>query len=146
MNIPVRIRISAPTSKNRGDHWVEVSLICESSGCKFARIEMSMEDFTLAAVGSREVVGKAELRLGAPIGKIREYKTELVPRLKRPFLNKDLAVSKEAKKALAPFEVDGWTGRIDDLANSYNWTTDEHGREMARVSFDRFVEVKEPAQ
>lgn len=143
MNIPVRIRISAPTSNTRDDNWVELTVVCESSGCEFARIEMSMDDFTLATVGSREVIGKAELRLHAPIGKVREHKTELVPRLKHGLLTKNLSVSKEARNAVAPFEVDGWCANVADLDNSHRWTKDDQGRSMSRVSFIRFVDAKE---
>lgn len=66
-----------------------------------------------------------------------EHKTESVPFKSR--FGKGDAVAKA--RALAPFEVDGWKGRVDDLGNMHKSTGDGTGY---HVVFTRHVPLEDP--
>ena len=112
---------------------ISITLRDEVSGCEFFRGEMNAEDFGNAVTGLSEQPIEGNLAT-ANVNKKREVKEEVVP-----YQNGYQSDQKEAKRkqeALAPFEVDGWRGRKDDLGNQHRGTGNGY-----RVTFIRFVDI-----
>lgn len=81
-----------------------------------------------------------ELRSVENIGKILEVKEEIVAYTNVYGNRQDVERSK--RKALAPFEKDGWKGNLNDLGNSHKFSNydEDSAIHTYRVSFTRFVE------
>ncbi len=119
-------------SGNRSGICIEIE--DETSHTRFLRLEMNAEDFGNAVTGASSRPCVFEI---APdnINKIHEHKRENVYFKPKSHKRDDAA----AQKALEPFEVDGWTGRIDDLFNYHNIVGDD----VRSVTFHRYVD-KQP--
>lgn len=77
------------------------------------------------------------------IGMLSEHKTVEVA-FEAPHFDEKLKVNQDAvAAALAPYEVDGWQGRSEDLFNGHRRVPGKPPR--YRVSFHRFVPRPEPA-
>ena len=100
----------------------------ETSGCRIALVELSLEQFATALTASH---GDAEITLyeSPHIGMKREGKTVQMP-LPRIGAKKD-----ELKAIAAPFEVDGWVADLSDMTNPHRWA----GNDMVSVGMIRYV-------
>jgi hypothetical protein len=74
----------------------------------------------------------------APIGLVRQSKTEFVPfSVTRKYKDRE-----KVKRFLKPFETDGWEGYPDDLFNE-NRLTEQDGKRGYMVTFSRHVDATE---
>lgn len=129
-----KVTISRTSSNVDGD-CVTITLIDESSSCQLVEVSMSMEAFGLAVTGLSRV--ECEYLLTAEnAGKVRQVKTESVA---LPG-GSGIRDKKKAAEALAPYEVDGWKGRKEDLHNPHLISGGK-----ASVTFIRFVDKALPA-
>jgi hypothetical protein len=125
----------------RGDDREEIVIRLEDviSSCVIANIHISLEEFARVLTGRSNIDCTAEIFLDSPVGKKRECKDEvIVPRPKFDQENK-----KAISRVLAPYEVDGWKGREDDLFNSHRWRQAADGQDGISVSFVRYVDPEE---
>lgn len=131
MKLKGKISISRPIY---GDNrkGIEITVIDKTSGCQFLTAYITLENFAEALTGQGHTECELEFFERAPIGKVREVKTEIVP---RPKSHKD---EEEAKRLLLPFEIDGWEGEIRDMFNGHRRAGDGQ-----KVTFVRFVDAKE---
>jgi hypothetical protein len=118
------------------------------SGIQFLELIIDPGELMRALTGST-VQAQFELNATHLIGMKHEQKTELIP-----FDCFDGSATRvdgqrceshqrtdAMRKALAPFEHDGWKGRGDDLLNMHNRVGGRHGEKTPKqkVSFTRFV-------
>jgi len=122
---------------NFGDpKTIHVVIEDDSSMTQFFEGWMTPEEFARSITGgSGEIL--FSIHYVDRIGKIREFKTEIVDVPKHWMFEGDIEKSKEL---LAPFEVDGWMGSVYDLSNHHNLLRD---RDAVKVTFVRFVDKKE---
>lgn len=119
---------------------MKIELRDESSGVRFLEVELTAEDLMLALSGRSEMDCKFELKYVESIGKLREYKEEIVP-----IPTMGVRVSDEAIiRALEPFEVDGWSARREDAKNHHRFVEYSAEYSLYRVSFTRFVDQPAP--
>lgn len=116
---------------------ITIRLEDETSGVECVEIELTVDALGLAITGASCQPCEFELR-PAFVGKIREYKTEVIPFDLKNY-NKQKA---EAKAALKPYEIDGWTGNSNDLLNHHR----RIGADSFRVAFHRYVDAPEIAR
>lgn len=129
MKIPVNIRISKYTSNTRPD-GVKLSIEDKISGSIFIECDISMMAFAQMLTGSGgDAVGEF---LGVHIGMVHEVKTEVVEVSGK---GKSYGDEGPARKAIAPFEVDGWRGSVSGAMNHHRHT----GGNKYSVGFSRFV-------
>lgn len=132
MKLKTRITITRLLSNYDESRPVLIKIRDEDSSCYILQLKLSLEEYARALMNEGDVECEAEFYKGAPIGKVREYKTELVDRPKKA----RFAAEPEARELLAPFNVDGWRGRAADLFNYHNW----RGEDKVEVTFERWVE------
>lgn len=132
--LKAQLSISRTTS-NKGDDCIEISVVDENSHREAVKLKLSMKTFAYAITGQSFLKCEMEFNDSGIIGKTREHKIEKVP-LSKPYKYND---KEEAKKAFAPFEVDGWRGSIDDYYNHHNRIGTTH----VNVGFVRYVETEE---
>lgn len=127
------------------DRPMNVRISDDTSGCRILEVNFSLADFMDILTGRSGVSAEGEYYPDMPVGCTREHKEEVLPRPKGYDRN-----SKEVDRLIAPFEVDGWRGRKEDLHNHHRWTSDTKGVRGVRVTFSRFVRpdgtVWEPAK
>jgi hypothetical protein len=115
---------------------IRIIVTDETSGVRVCEIGFTPEEFGLAVTG-RYVPGGPTLRLfdnHRLVGAKREVKEERVyGRAPWGAGDEDIA------KMLAPFEVEGWTGVVDDLRNGHRAGMD-HDRWYHSVRFVRYVD------
>jgi hypothetical protein len=130
--LPARVTIGGFTSSH-GAGGVHIRVIDDSSRTIVLEFSMSHEAFGHALATHSEQPGMMELSPDNA-GKIHEHKTETVAW--------DGAYNDEAskRKALKPFEVDGWIGYAGDLGNHHRST--RKNRNEYTVAFDRYVDPK----
>jgi hypothetical protein len=120
------------------------------SGSTICDIEMTAEEFAGQITGASTTNVQARWSNLERIGKRREVKTEIVMVDARAWDTEDQRAA--AKKAIAEFEIDGWTGRVDDALNMHrrvgsgpkapeDTARDGVIGDAYRVSFIRFVEA-----
>ncbi len=106
----------------------------EISGVRFFDCHMSADQFA-DFMSNREAQVEGEVSALHVVGMKAENKTEIVP---FDWSGKGANQSPKIRKALKPFEVDGWKARVSDLTN-------HHCRVSAgkqRVVFFRHVDPK----
>lgn len=118
---------------NVDDGYVSLTLHDESSGTEFVTVRISPESFAEALLGLSFVECQFDLR-AERVGKIYEHKEEIVS-FDGGYAAPGLPRENAAAPVLAPFEVDGWKGRVDDLFNSHRRTKDGY-----RVTFTRYID------
>lgn len=128
-------KVQLKVSINRSSGWDEAHPIRfeindATSHCRVLEFKMSLEDFARAVTGLSYVPAFGEVFDDNPIGCTSEHKEELVPRPRS--YGKDKA---KAAELLAPFEVDGWKARNDDIFNPHRWVGDDR----VAVSFTRYI-------
>lgn len=114
MNIKLNIRI---TRTSGGDESTPFRLTIEDddASCEIIDARIDAENFC-NLLTNRQCECEAEVRPDN-IGKRIEVKTEQVPAVGVWIKEEDRAA--EARKAFAPFEVDGWKGCVSDLFNHH---------------------------
>ncbi len=108
--------------------FIRLEIEDDVSGTRFLQVGISLENFARMLTGSNYLDCDFELHT-QNVGRTRESKTEIVP-----LEDKYFATDEQRHKALAPFEVDGWKARSDDISNHHNYTD-----KGIRVVFTRFV-------
>ena len=126
-----KLTITTPSSSNRPNSWVSITVEDESSHCQFLEIEVSYEELAKALTGRGYRPCEFKFNEDAPIGKTVEVKKELV-HYEGSSSKKDEALR---QKAVEPFEVDGWACNPDDLLNHHN----HRGDKNYAVTFRRYV-------
>lgn len=141
MNIHASISISRVHPHKEPD-FVRILIEDETSGCVILDLKLSLPDFARAITGLSAIKCQGVLYEDAPVGKQYQAKEELVSRPDGHFAAKDEAAV--AAEVLAPYEVDGWQGRVSDLFNHHRRAEiDTAGEETYRVVFTRFVDATE---
>lgn len=117
----------------QGDHcdYISIEITDETSHVRFVDARIKYADLTLALTGQIVPV-TFELRGTHLVGSQAEHKTENVP------WDRCLMSPITSSQALAPFEIDGWTGDISDLTNRHRHQPDG----TQRVTFRRHVDPK----
>lgn len=126
------------TRPSYGDEreFIEIALTDKLSGSEFCSVRILLDDFARALTGLGHVACRFDFH-PAVVGMKYEHKTE---RVKRPtdYVERGADRERVAREAFAPFEVDGWRGRVDDLFNSHR-----HAGDGSMVTFTRHVPVEE---
>lgn len=113
-----------------GETGIAIHVEDALSHVTFLDIEISPESFGNAISGLASQNCMFRLTAIQNVGMKREYKEENVP------YEGYAGDSVTKKKALAPFEKDGWRGSLEDLGNHHRQTT-----KGFRVGFVRYVET-----
>ena len=143
-NLKGSILIGKVSSNKEPYHYMHIQIRDEESGCIVVELEMSMEAFAKSITGGNSPCDIPFFNDSGNIGKIHEYKEEVVP-LGFQY------TEDEKTDAIAIFEVDGWKGRREDLGNMHRRIrTRTHDLQASRVevidgwrvTYDRYVERK----
>lgn len=124
-------------SGNVGPEYIQISVNDDLSSTQFVTVRVPLAAFAAAITGLGHVECEFDLRPDL-IGMKRENKEEWIASEPLPYTMEGLARENLAAPLLAPFEVDGWKGRVDDLFNHHR-----RNREGARVTFVRYVEPED---
>lgn len=121
--LPAKLSISRVSGSRE---YVSITVEDESSHCTILELELDIETF------GKAVLGYSYQRCEATwcvknLGLKYEHKTENVPW--------DSLGKTTKEEALAPFETDGWKGRLDDLGNPHKHVE----RCKYKVVFTRYV-------
>lgn len=131
-NLRGAITISRP--RGRSAETIDICVIDELSGVEFVSVRISPANFAEALVGLARVECEFDLRPDL-VGTVYEHKEELVPLPHDHYYGTSRDKREQvAAEAFAPFEVDGWRGRVDDLFNPHR-----RGLNGAKVTFVRYV-------
>ena len=133
--LPGSISISRPGGSEKCD-YISIRFTEEGSRIQFLEARVKYADFAQAITG---LVSDCELVLCELnlVGQKREHKTEQVFVPDCPYDERE----EVAAQAVAAYEVDGWTGRVEDALNHHkrnNSTASEKGA-LYRVVFVRWV-------
>jgi hypothetical protein len=136
----VKIAVTVSIGRqHRGDGRKIVSIHVEdqTAAVRFLDVEMTFEEFVVALMsGTGE--GEAVVRGLENVGKIHQSKIVEVPF--------DMYASRgdmeAARIALAPHEVDGWVGTVDDLFNRHNLVNNDRENRRVRVRFFRWITLE----
>jgi len=133
-NAEGKITISKPSGGgiDHDNEYVEIALIDSTSGIEFVSTRILMADFARALMGLSHVEMRFDFHPSL-VGKTYEHKTLIVPFERR--YAKESERIKIAAETLAPFEIDGWKGRVGDLFNGHRYT--KNGQS---VTFTRYVD------
>jgi hypothetical protein len=123
-------------SFSRNNHNEMHFHIDDANGSRIVDVYMTPEQFGLMISGLSNQECKFALTNLNVVGKKREIKTELVPY--SDYRNNE----EEMRKALAPFEIDGWKAIKGQLGNHhYRLFVDD--TQVYSVNFVRFIDIKE---
>lgn len=137
MKFPGNISISRVTS-NQEESIIRIQVDDELSGCRFAEVNLTLENFALVVTGRSEVDCSVEFQDQAPIGQCRESKEVLIP------LPDEQSREEAAIQALlAPHEVDGWKAGPRAMENMHNFSRNKNGVLHCRFLLVRYVDRKE---
>lgn len=125
-----RLEINRSEGGEAGRHMV-LRVVDEDSHVIAFEAHISLEAFMLALTSAPAACG-FHLNDSGAVGKLHEAKEEIVP------LPAYSVTAAQVRKAVAPFEKDGWEARISDAQNAHRIS---HGKEgyIARVTFTRHV-------
>ena len=129
-----------PETKN-----VVIAVEDEDARSQFLQISITKEAFTRMTLGHQEVEAQLELYNLENLGTIAQNKVELIP---MPGEGKYFSIDrpKEVTKALKPYEVDGWSARVEDLHNHHNYVARDKKNPKGpyqKVAFFRQVKREE---
>jgi hypothetical protein len=124
------ISISRP--QGDGCDYISIEVNDKSSGVEFIELRISYADFAEAITGLSGIPITFKTRFLDKIGKLREHKEVNVV----TFVSYKRYTKEEANAILAPYEVDGWKGRTDDLNNNHRRTKTGYN-----VTFVRYVDA-----
>ena len=117
-----------------GDKFVNIRICDELSGPAFIDVNVPIATFAEALFGL--VHRPCEFSLNPEnVGKRKETMKQRVTFRSRNDDNRE----KAARKACAPFEVDGWTADWDSLLNPHYSSSDADGNTTGMVTFFRYV-------
>jgi hypothetical protein len=100
----------------------------ELSGCTLVECDLSMTEYALAITGLGMRPCKMSVNMSGVIGKTREHK---VVSIKHDIQHGNV---KALRELMSQWEVDGWTGRLEDMRNFHN-----HMEDGYQVLFERWV-------
>lgn len=127
-----RISISRFMSNRKPERGISITVEDESSGVRFLDLTLSAENFGNAVTGLGSLECEFELRGTDLVGLKQEHKEESVAVPEFPGRLSD----KQISLLLAPYEVDGWMGRGQDLNNHHRY---DNKSKTVRVTFFRYV-------
>lgn len=134
------LRIARPRG-NTEHEYVQLELTDELSGTRVVTVRIGLAEFTEAVVGSQLVACEFD-HYPERVGMTREWKEEFVLFPNDRYFTAPLNQRQEVGRlTLAPLEVDGWRGEVDDLFNHHR-----RGSDGARVRFTRYVETVEESK
>ena len=137
MNLPGKITVGRVRGSDESQP-IRIEIIDTQSSVVVAEARLTLENFALALTGLGHVECEIEWRGVDRIGKVREFKTELIPTPDNPWRTDPSRRTEENLRAhVAPWEVDGWKAHWQDLHNSNKYRHEEKAYE---VSFVRFVD------
>lgn len=113
---PGKISISR---NNHGEIHIEIE--DEKSGIDFVRVKLTADQLGRAVTGEGCVGCEFETHALHRVGCTAEHKEEVVP-YSGTWRCRTEQMQAEMRKALEPFEVDGWKVRSGDLGNSHRKT------------------------
>src|SRR5216684_237591 len=137
MNLKGSISISR-VNCSHGNDYMSLRVRDAASHCQFLEVTLSLENLMRALTAEAEIPCEFTLTENAPLGKIREYKTENLPLL--GYRPKD---AERVRAFLTEHEVEGWVANQADITNSNRHTTHKDRSRTARVGFTRFIEREE---
>ena len=118
---------------------IRIAVADESSGVQIIEVHLSLEKFAEALTGRGDCDCEAEVfDTFAYLGSTYEHKREKVYVGEEVYRN---FTDEEATALLAPLDVDGWRGRLEDLNNHHNSGKDEQGA-YYEVHFGRHVDAE----
>lgn len=126
-----KLTISRPSYRDK-QKAIRITVHDDTSSCRAVEVELSLEDFAECLTGLGRVDCSYEYNDSGVIGKYLETKTEIVP---HPKFNRD--DTDAITRHLAPFHIDGWVARTEDLFNHHR-----HQKAGMTVAFSRFVDEK----
>lgn len=131
-------RLNICRMSNGTEHRMRIEVIDTCSRVHFLRAELSMEEFAMALTAMGDIPCEFVLVHPELVGSIAENKEERVP-YPRGYVERDsVAEKRQIAAALKPFEIDGWSGREEDLRNGHR--TNRDGTQT--VTFFRHVHAK----
>lgn len=133
------LSISRP-SGNIGPDYIEIRVVDELSGSQFVSVRVPLAGFAEAVTGRGHVDCEFDFRPEL-VGLKREHKEEFVPYDDLSYYARHGDRDEVAAEAFAPFEIDGWKGRADDLFNHHR-----RGKDGSRVTFIRYVPIENTAE
>ena len=113
-----------------------ITIIDELSGAHICDVNMTIEAFGTAINSQADCVFELRPQLA---GKRHEHKTEVVTissTVEKIGYDKRRDAHPAIDKLFAPYEIDGWKARREDI-----WNAHRRKGNTAEVTFDRYVEV-----
>lgn len=123
--LPGKITISRVSGSSE---YIRIVVVDEKSGCEIVEARLEFDEYARALTGEGRVNCRLRYNETSLIGKTKQTKRVVVPCSPEERRDADLG------KLLAPFEVDGWIGRIADLTNPHNREGDGYS-----VIFERWI-------
>jgi hypothetical protein len=127
------------TGSNRGDDHVTIRLEDRPSSFEVVEIRVNLAEFADALMGRGYVSCNYKLNPSPNIGKRGEHKTEKVLIPDRAY-GEDEDRAATIRRAIEPFEVDGWSGRDEDADNHHRWTDRGEGGIWTQIVFERWID------
>ena len=128
-------------SQSNGEKYISIEVKDNKSRSVAIRVRCDLLSFAEAITGLGYVDCKAELNDSEIIGKEHQIKDEIVtfPCHSYQCKNKEswLLI---VEGALAPYETDGWKGRVEGADNQHRWIGKNLEKGFtARITFERYV-------
>lgn len=128
----------SPVTCNQRPDFVSIRVREDRSSVEFFEAEVEMAEFGALITGLSGQPIRFQVRGADRLGMDLETKTEFVPCEEYPRHDDNAAKD----RALAPFEVEGWSARRSDLGNSH-CSSERDGVPGYHVVFRRHVPAKE---
>lgn len=120
--------------------FIRVQLEDAASGASFLAAEVSLENFARMVTGQGHIPCEFVLRGTELLGLKKEVKTVMVPIPRMDGLSEDRR-EQMVRDYFAPFETEGWAGRVSDAFNWHNRIRGDEFMETFKVTFVRYVEM-----
>jgi hypothetical protein len=133
-------RISISRISDLHGEFIRIALEDETSGVPFLEVGMSLENMAQAVTGRGYVPCEFVLRGTELLGLRKEVKKELVSIPNLTGMSEENRV-RTIKDHFAPFETEGWAGRVSDVFNWNNRVRGDEFMETFNVTFVRYVEM-----
>lgn len=129
MNKPLKGELTI--SRYSSTDTIKVTVYDCASGCEVAEIELSAKDLAMALTGLGNVDCSFELH-AKYAGMEYQHKTV---EIQVPVSTGRIS-NEQAKDLVAPFEIEGWLGRLSDLSNPHRRNKDG----TYKVHFGRYMD------
>jgi len=126
------IRFTRIHSNQEVPRPVSIEITDSVSGDVIAQLYLSDAEFGHALSSPSEISCEAKVYTEAHLGMTHETKKLTVP------WKPGRGTPEERRKAVEPFEIDGWLASLGDFENHHNW-----GAGVCYVTFFRYVSVDE---